>query len=192
MHYYNNYNTYYNTGLDSFFAGMIVFIILICIICLILVLLKIIGLWKILKKANKPGWGALIPIYNQYLLCEITGVNPLWILIIFACVFLNFIPVVGSIASMASSIYFLILLNISLARSFSKDDSYAIGLILLQPIFYLMLGIDKSKYIGKNPMKDIIFNKENNSQQSIKYCTTCGNKIDINTKYCPNCGKEVN
>ncbi len=30
-------------------------------------IVTIVGLWKIFEKAGKPGWGALIPIYNLIL-----------------------------------------------------------------------------------------------------------------------------
>ena len=181
---------------------------IIMLICIIFKTPKIIGTWKILTKANKPGWGALIPFYNEYLLCQITGVNPWWIVIVICSGFLSFIPVIGGLLSFAASIYFEILLNVSLARSFSKEDSYAVGLILLAPIFYLILGTKDNNYLGTRPMDDIVFNKinqnnnntsnntanqSNNSEQTAnaKYCSSCGAQITKDTKYCPSCGKEV-
>jgi hypothetical protein len=34
-----------------------------------------IGLWPTLEKAGLPGWGALIPIYNVYLIFKLGGVS---------------------------------------------------------------------------------------------------------------------
>ena len=143
-----DYDTYTTLGAAAggLVGVMLVFVIMIMLICITLGILQIIGTWKILTKANKPGWGALIPFYNQYLLCKITGVNPWWIVIVICSGFLSFIPVIGGLLSFAASIYFAILLNVSLARSFGKEDSYAVGLILLAPIFYFILGTKDTKY----------------------------------------------
>ena len=107
---------------------------------------------------------------------------------------------------MAISIYFLILLNVSLARSFGKEDSFAVGLILLAPIFYFILGIKDDSYLGEKPMDDIVFKKvsgsiNNSNQQTsnnfatgedVKFCSKCGAKVDADTKFCPSCGTEMN
>ena len=199
-----DYDTYTTLGAAAggLVGAMLVFVIMIMLICITLGILKIIGTWKILTKANKPGWGALIPFYNDYLLCQITGVNPWWIVIVICSGFLSFIPVIGGLLSFAASIYFAILLNVSLARSFGKEDSYAVGLILLAPIFYLILGTKDNNYLGEKPMDDVVFNKinqtannnkskTNNENTNVKYCSSCGAQITKDTKYCPSCGKEV-
>lgn len=198
----SSYDASYAVGsaVGGVFAGMFVFLGIMILIALAVAVLHIIGLWKLLEKGGKPGWGALIPIYNQYLLCDMVGVSPWWILIVFGCGLLGFIPVIGSLVSLAASIYFAVILNVSLARSFDKEDSYAIGLILLAPIFYLILGCSDSKFVGKKPMDDVVFNAINNStnnnsnnsdNKNVKFCTACGNKMDKDTKFCPACGKEV-
>ena len=149
-------------------AGLMVFFGIFMIIGLAISVFMIIATWKILEKGNKPGWGALIPFYNTYLLCDMTGVNPWWILITALSPMLSFIPIIGSLASLAASIYFSILLYVGLARSFKKEDAYAIGLILLPIIFLPILAFGKeNKYVGKNPMKDIIFDNinQNNSDE---------------------------
>ena len=196
-----SYNYSYD-GLGALFAGFAIFFGIIMIIALAVAVVTIIGMWKVLEKGNKPGWGALIPFYNQYLLCDMVGVNPWWILIVALSPILNVVPVIGGLASFAVSIYFTVLLNVSLARAFKKEDGFAVGLILLAPVFYLILGFGKeNNYVGKNPMKDLLFDnlKENNNSnvneaqytENTKYCPACGNKMDIDTKYCPKCGKEL-
>ena len=100
-----DYDTYTTLGAAAggLVGVMLVFVIMIMLICITLGILQIIGTWKILTKANKPGWGALIPFYNQYLLCKITGVNPWWIVIVICSGFLSFIPVIGGLLSFAAS-----------------------------------------------------------------------------------------
>ena len=196
-----SYNYSYD-GWGALFAGFAIFFGIIMIIALAVAVVTIIGMWKVLEKGNKPGWGALIPFYNQYLICDMVGVNPWWILIVALSPILNVVPVIGGLASLAVSIYFTVLLNVSLARAFKKEDGFAVGLILLAPVFYLILGFGKeNNYVGKNPMKDLLFDnlKENNNSnvneaqytENTKYCPACGNKMDIDTKYCPKCGKEL-
>ena len=163
---------------------------------LILTLLYVIGLWKVLKKGGKPGWGSLIPFYGQYLLCEMTGVNPWWIVIV-ACA--AFVPVFGSALASFSGIYFSVILSMSLAKSFGKEEGFGIGLILLAPVFYLILGCGKDEYLGPNPIRDVIFesitNKEkktsSKSTSSTKFCVNCGNEIPSNARFCSRCGKKV-
>lgn len=190
-------------GLEPLFAGFAVVFGIIILISLAVAIVTIIGMWKVLEKGNKPGWGSLIPIYNTYLICDMVGVNPWWILIVALSPILNIIPIIGTLAQLAVSIYFTILLNVSLSRAFKKQDTFALGLIFLPPIFYLILGFgQENKYVGKNPMRDILFdnlneNKNNSNvneaqyEETKKYCPSCGAKMEIDTKYCPKCGKEL-
>ena len=149
---------------EEFFTMIEIVVLITLVITLAIAIVTIIGTWKVLEKGNKPGWGALIPIYNTYLLCDMVGVNPWWIVITICSPILNVIPVIGSLANVTVTIYFAVLLNVALARAFKKEDGFAVGLVLLPTIFYLILGFGKdNKYYGKNPMKDILFdnNKEN-------------------------------
>ena len=54
------------------------------------IVLVIAGTWKTFVKADKPGWGAIIPFYNTYLMIKVAG-RPGWWLILF------FIPIVNII-----------------------------------------------------------------------------------------------
>lgn len=168
------YNDYYvdssfstaNDGvtaaITAIFATLGVFLLILGVVSIIV----LIAYWKILKKGGKPGWASLIPIYNVYELCKMVGVNPLWILIVFLSGFLNIIPIIGSLVSLAAVIYFQVLLNVSLARSFNKSDGYAAGLIFLPVIFYPMLGFGSATYVGQNPMKDFIFKNDNQNNMN--------------------------
>lgn len=151
-------------ALGTLFAGMFAVMVVVLIITIVIGILQIVGTWKVLSKANRPGWAALIPFYNTYEICKAAGVSPWWILITVLSPILNFIPIIGQIAEAVILIYFMILLNVSLARSFGKSDAFAVGLILLAPIFYLILAFGDANYVGEKPMNDIIFNRNNNAQ----------------------------
>lgn len=185
-------------------GGIFAFVMVAIVICLAIAVVQIIGMWKVFKKADQPGWASIIPIYSQYVLCKAVGVNPWWILVVILSPILNVIPIIGALLSMAISIYFLILLCVSTARSFGKDDGFAVGLALLAPIFYCILGFGDSKYLGAKPMNDVVLEKikgsgstQSNSTSSEsttsgeKFCSSCGSKISIDTKFCPNCGNEI-
>ena len=44
--------------------------------------LVIVGLWFVFNKAKQPGWAAIIPIYNFYVLLQVVG-KPWWWLLLF-------------------------------------------------------------------------------------------------------------
>lgn len=148
----------------------------ILLIALIPSILTIIGLWKTMKKTGEPGWKGIVPLYNAYILCQKTGVYEYWPFIVLGLGVLSVIPVLGALISFAGSLYFAVLFNVSLAKSFGKDTGFAVGLILLPPIFYLILGGKNSNYVGANPMDDPVMkfvnekflnkNSSNSSQQS--------------------------
>lgn len=159
MYTYGNYGTttaYDGAGLALFGGLFIVYML----ICLAIAVVTIIGMWKVFTKAGKEGWKSLIPVYNLYTLCEIVGLSPWWILILFVGGIVCIIPILGYLAYMAATIYFGILLAKSTANAFGKDTGFAVGLYFLAPIFFCILGFGKAKYEGANPMNDIIFKKK--------------------------------
>lgn len=90
--------------------------------------------WKIFTKAGEEGWKCLIPFYNIYILSKIVGVKFVWFL-------LCFVPFVGALA-------WIIMMMVALAKSFGKSGGFAVGLILLSPIFVCILGFGDAKYVG--------------------------------------------
>ena len=168
---------------------------------------SIIGKWQMFKKAGREGWPALIPIYDTVVLCEITGVNPWWILITVAARILSGVLIgIGFVWGGLISVYFKVILYVSTARSYGKDDIWAVGLYFLRPFFYFALGIGSSKYLGIRPLEDPILggvganNKSNDtseakvvneSKKEVKFCPNCGSKTQEGAKYCINCGKQI-
>src|SRR5258708_6986030 len=87
----------------------------------IFVLLIYVSLWKIFTKAGKPGWAAIIPIYNIIVLLQIVGKPWYWLLLM--C-----IPLLGIIWGIWT--YNL------LSKSFGKGVGFTLGLIFLSIIFF--------------------------------------------------------
>lgn len=127
------------SALGGAFAGMM---ITVSIIGLVITVLQIIAMWKIFTKAGEAGWKSIIPIYNLVILFKISGLSPWLVLGYLAAV----IPVIGAFVSLGLTIY----LAISLAKSFGKGTGFTVGLILLAPIFYMILGFGSAEYIGNN------------------------------------------
>jgi cellulose synthase/poly-beta-1,6-N-acetylglucosamine synthase-like glycosyltransferase len=89
--------------------------------------------WRIFEKAGKPGWAAIIPIYNVIVMLEIVG-RPWWWLI------LLLIPVVNIVVGF--------LLALDMSRSFGHDLAFALGLFFLGLIFYPILAFGSDTYSG--------------------------------------------
>lgn len=98
---------------------------------LAVIILIFAALWKIFAKAGKPGWAALIPIYNIVVMLEIVG-KPIWWVVLFL------IPCVNVIVG--------ILVAVELANRFGLGAGFAVGLILLPFIFYPILGFGSAQY----------------------------------------------
>ncbi|HHU33900.1 MAG TPA: hypothetical protein GXZ49_01580, partial [Bacteroidetes bacterium] len=90
------------------------------IISLAISVLIIVALWKVYEKAGKPGWAAIIPIYNIWVLLEIIKKPWWWPLLLL-------IPIVN--------IVILIIMIHNLSLKFGKGVGFTIGMILLPFIF---------------------------------------------------------
>jgi hypothetical protein len=114
-----------SSGSSVYFSGTYI------IIELIIVVLGIVGLWMTFSKAGRPGWGAIIPFYNTYLMIKVAG-RPGWWLI------LMFIPFVNLVI--------LIIVSIDIAKNFEHGAGFGVLLWLFPFIMYLVLGFGSSKY----------------------------------------------
>jgi hypothetical protein len=54
-------------------------------------------MWKVFTKAGQPGWAAIIPIYNIYIMTKIAGKPGIWVLWIFIVPVVNIICYIGYI-----------------------------------------------------------------------------------------------
>lgn len=60
------------------------------IIYLAIIALMLAGMWKVFEKAGKPGWAAIIPIYNLIVLLDIVG-KPIWWLVLLLIPIVNLV-----------------------------------------------------------------------------------------------------
>lgn len=107
--------------------------LIIGVVYLAIVLATIAGVWKSFAKAGQPGWAALVPFYNTYVLLQIAG-RPGWWLI------LLFVPLVGLVVA--------IITLLDLAKKFGKGAGFGLGLCFLPFVFWPLLGFGDAKYEG--------------------------------------------
>jgi hypothetical protein len=103
------------------------------IIWLAIIIGFIAGLWKVFVKAGQPGWAAIIPIFNLYIMLKITG-RPVWWLVLFI------IPIVSLVVAIITAV--------DLAKAFGKGTGFGIGLAFLGFIFIPILGFGDAQYRG--------------------------------------------
>ena len=99
--------------------------------------IAIIALWRVFSKAGRPGWAAIIPIYNIYTLVKVSG-NSGWFTLLY------FIPIVNIIIA--------VIVALGVAKNFGKSGVFGIvGLFLFSIIGYLILGFGSAQYVGEKP-----------------------------------------
>jgi hypothetical protein len=111
------------------------------IVMLALTALFFVAFWKVFTKAGQPGWAALIPFYNAYILTKIAGRPGWWVLMLM-------IPFVN--------IAFGILLAIDIAKAFGQGAAFGVVLLfLLSGIGYLVLGFGDYRYVGARELMPV-------------------------------------
>ena len=116
-----------NETIFGLFSG--VFLIL----CMGMVVLVLASIWKVYTKAGQPGWAAIVPIYNMVVLLKISG-KPVWWLLLFLIPLINLV--------------FAFIVYIDLAKNFGKGAGFGVGLTLLAPVFFPILGFGDAQYKG--------------------------------------------
>jgi hypothetical protein len=105
----------------------------IVVIYLVLLVLYIAGMWKVYAKAGQPGWAAIVPFYNLWILIKVAG-KPGWWFLLFLIPFANIVAI--------------FMISAAVARNFGKSTGFGVGLALLGFIFYPMLGFGDARYQG--------------------------------------------
>lgn len=130
---------------------------------LIISVVSIIAMWKIFTKANRPGWYALIPIFNFYELIDIAGLEWYYLLLLI-------IPFVN--------VYAIFKIYIELAHKFGKSSLFGVLCVFFSFICMLILAFDSSTYeedIMNNTVTNNYTNPVNNNPQNFSQAN--GNNI---------------
>ena len=103
------------------------------IISLVLCVFVLVCMWIVFRKAGKPGWAAIVPFYNLYVLFDITWGSGMRFLLLL-------IPIYNIILSIQT--------QVRLAKAFGKSGGFAAGLVFLPYIFIPLLAFGKETYQG--------------------------------------------
>ncbi|ADB16056.1 conserved hypothetical protein [Pirellula staleyi DSM 6068] len=112
-------------------------VVLLSLFCMLIVPLAILGvvlagMWKVFEKAGQPGWAAIVPIYNTYVLVvEIAKMDIMWFVLLL-------VPCVQYVA--------VFVIMIKVAKKYGQGDGFGIGMALLPFIFIPILGFGSARY----------------------------------------------
>lgn len=134
------------------------FLLIILAVCIFLIVCK----WKLYTKMNTKGVYSIIPLYNDYTLCKcvMTDRNA-GMFFIFNCLptlIMYFFPDIfeGAFPFAPFAIIGILLFALTinaiimhcLSKAFGHSDLFTLGLIFLPIIFYPVLALDNSEYLG--------------------------------------------
>ena len=171
------------------------------IISLVLCVFVLVCMWIVFRKAGKPGWAAIVPFYNLYVLFEITWGSGIRFLLLL-------IPIYNIILSIQT--------QVRLAKAFGKSGGFAAGLIFLPYIFIPLLAFGGTAYQGvpvktayqpnqpnapypNNPYQQPgtgyqqpgqpqgPYSQPQQTAAAPAFCPSCGAKSS-GEKFCQNCG----
>ena len=124
--------------------------------------LSLIGKYFIFEKMGMPGWKSLIPIYSDYLLFrELIGAGYFWGYIASALLagscsalvtigvvsgVMEFLFIITAVAACTVTIAIQIKLAHSLSKSFGHGIGYTFGLVFIEPIMLMILGLGNNRY----------------------------------------------
>ena len=106
-------------------------VIAIVAVALVLFVFNRICWWRILTKAQRPGWAVLVPVYSIIVRLQMLGKPIWWILILM-------IP--------PANLILFVLMVVALAEVFDRSIGFAIGLLLLGPVFLPILAFGDAAY----------------------------------------------
>lgn len=185
--------------INNLTGGLLIFALIVFLIAIAALVVIIIGEVKLFKKAGKPGWAAIVPFYNTYVLVEIAGLNWWYFLIAISGTIVSLLGIsgLGTITLLAArAVNFFIFYN--LGKRFKKDPTtYGVLGIFFPGILAAVLGFSKeAKYdssivVSPNGPIDDKKNTTASTSEPERFCLGCGQKLKPGASFCENCGKKV-
>ncbi len=153
-----------NPDLEELWPMLLAIGLVYFVVCMIWLVLQIVAWWKIFTKAGEKGWKCLIPFYSQYTQFKITWETQyFWLMIALVIGFVILMPIgvfiggimgvlIGTLAVVIYVAAFVIGITAThrLSQAFGHGVGFTLGLLFLQPIFTLILGLGSDQYLG-NP-----------------------------------------
>ena len=127
----------------------------------ILSLIIIISYAKIFKKAGKPWWASIVPIYNVIVMIKVAKL-PLWYIVLFL------VPI--------ANIYATFKIYIEIAKKFGKGTGFGIGMALVGIIFIPLLAFSDNEY----EKSENVLTNTNNNEFDVNQVINNGNESNNN------------
>ena len=135
------------TLLNGFVGAALGLAIFVSILCIAAIVLEIIGLWKTFNKAGQPGWAAIIPFYNLFILVKTAKMEWWHFLIVAGLMIVYYLEIkyVSVCAALAAVVYMFVI-NIKLAKAFGRGAGLGVVCTLIPCVGYMILGCGSAKY----------------------------------------------
>ena len=201
---------YSGEGIEGIMAVMGILVIISVLFVLAACVILIISWWKIFKKAGKPEWAAIVPVYNNVIMLDIAGMAWWHIFVIFGFSFLsgfasafeeNAVAAFISLLCSAGSFVYQVIIYTKIAGKFGKDSGFKVLIALLPIVGVPMLAFGKSTYEGSqynyasnmSETTDDISNGllNNSNTENAGFCPNCGSKVTSGSMFCQNCGSSL-
>lgn len=115
------------------------------------------GLWKMFTKAGKPGWTAIVPIYNGYVMLQLVGLPVHWfyyfIILSLVGTVLPFLSLFTSVGTLVLAFYVVRMVH----RAYGlNDDTVSVVINLFVPfVLVYRAGYGPAQYLGPQSTHDL-------------------------------------
>lgn len=123
----------------------------------VLVVLSAVAWSRLFRKAGRPWWQALIPVYGQ--IATFSMIGCLWLLLATLGVgallsVVTFVPAIAvtmwgqvlQVLLLVAAFVLYCIFCLKLAEAYGKDGEFAVGLVLLLPVFVMVLAFGRAEY----------------------------------------------
>ena len=123
------------------------------LVLFILFLVWVVAWMRIFSKSGFPGWFAIIPIVNAFILAQIVG-KPGWCGL-FVLSYGSSHPVIQIAGGIGAS-FLHVIFTLELAKNFGKGGGFTVGLLLLPGIFHCILGFGSAQYLEPEEQQHVV------------------------------------
>ena len=115
------------------FAGALAGMGTMLLISGIIGLVMIIAMWKMFSKAGRPGWAAIVPIYNVIVMIDIAGLEWWYLLLLL-------VPIANIVA--------IFKIYIGVAENFGQSTGFGVAMVFFSIICMPILAFGSAEYVG--------------------------------------------
>ncbi len=143
-----------DSALEGILALGLGIILVLLLVMIAWAVFYIIGMWKLFTKAGRPGWAAIVPFYNNYVLCEVAGLNWYWFLIGLLPTVIGFFVDSSFINGLLNLVSIFVNVNIyfNLSKKFGKDTGWVVLMVFFGFIMLPIYGYNKEVYNAAAPV----------------------------------------